>query len=108
LAFNFTDPLFMQLLPLSTLIKSASLLLLLAPVAFGLGMPFALGLGTLEKTNVAFIPWAWALNGAFSVIATPLANLIAVSWGYSRLLGLGLLLYVVVWLTFPQHIRKGK
>lgn len=108
LAFSFIDPLFIQLLSLNTLIKSATLILLLAPVAFGLGMPFSLGLGTLEKTNIAFIPWAWALNGAFSVIATPLANLIAVSWGYSRLLGLGLLLYVVVWLTFPQHSNKGK
>jgi len=108
LAFIFIDPLFVYLLPLSTLVKSLTLLLLLAPVAFGLGMPFALGLGALEKTNLAFIPWAWAVNGAFSVIATPLANLIAVSWGYSRLLGLGLLLYVVVWLTFPQHPSKGK
>jgi len=108
LAFIFIDPLFVQLLPFGALVKCAVLLAFLAPAAFGLGMPFALGLSSLEKTNVAFIPWAWALNGAFSVIATPLANMVAVSWGYSRLLGLGLLLYVVVWLTFPQHSKKGK
>ena len=29
----------------------------------------------------AVLPWAWGLNGAFSVVATPLANLLAREWG---------------------------
>lgn len=101
------DPLFAALLPWSILAKSFLLLALLAPLSFGLGMPFALGSSALERTNTALLPWAWALNGAFSVIATPLANILAVSCGFSRLLFGGLLLYVIVWLTFPRHFEKG-
>jgi hypothetical protein len=107
LAWAVIDPLFASLLPWNTLAKCVVLLILLAPLSFSLGMPFALGLSALEKKNTSLIPWAWALNGAFSVIATPLANILAVSSGFSRLLWGGLLLYVVVWLTFPQQSRKG-
>ncbi len=106
-AWFFIDPLFAILLPWSTPVKCLLLLVLLAPLSFALGMPFALGLSSLEKKNTALLPWAWALNGAFSVIATPLANILAVSGGFSRLLWGGLLLYVIVWLTFPQHPEKG-
>jgi SAM-dependent methyltransferase len=101
LAFFFLNPFLSALLPLGTPVKCLVLLLLLAPLAFGLGMPFSLGLSALPSKNLSAIPWAWALNGAFSVAATPLANLVAVSSGYNRLLLLSLILYGLVGLTFP-------
>ena len=52
-----------------------------APVSVALGLPFPLGLARTGRR--AFLPWAWGLNGAFSVVATPLANLIARQDGYS-------------------------
>ena len=42
------------------------------------------------------MPWAWAINGAGSVIATPLANLVMVEFGYKVLLGLAVALYMMV------------
>jgi predicted MFS family arabinose efflux permease len=47
------------------------------------------------------LPWAWALNGAFSVVATPLANLIAREAGFDRVLFSAALLYVTALLSFP-------
>ena len=47
------------------------------------------------------LPWAWALNGAFSVVATPLANLIAREQGFRRVLLLALMLYALAVITFP-------
>jgi hypothetical protein len=47
------------------------------------------------------LPWAWALNGAFSVVATPLANLIAREAGYDRVLFCAALLYVLALIAFP-------
>ena len=44
----------------------------------------------------ALLPWAWALNGAFSVVATPLANLTARAYGFSTVLICAMALYVVV------------
>ena len=75
-------------------------LALLAPVSVALGLPFPLGLA--RAGSGAFLPWAWALNGAFSVVSTPLANLIAVQRGYDGVLLLALLLYVLAILTFPR------
>ena len=84
--------------------KVAILVAILAPVSFALGMPFPLGLGRTGDTG--YLPWAWGLNGAFSVVATPLANLMAREFGYSRVLLTAALLYALATLTFPA-IRKS-
>jgi hypothetical protein len=87
-------------------LKCLVLLGVLAPVSFALGLPFSLGLSRL-KSEGGMVPWAWALNGAFSVVATPLANLLANSTGYSLLLGLSLGLYLLVFLVFSKLGQSG-
>ena len=72
-----------------------------APLAFGLGIPFPLGLYLFRGEHDHFLPWAWSLNGAFSVVAAPAASLLAVSFGYTILLVLGLVLYIMATLTYP-------
>lgn len=54
------------------------------------------------------LPWAWALNGAFSVIATPLANLLSRDIGFSSLLILGAGLYVLAFLVLPPGPRPRR
>lgn len=85
-------------------LRVALVLLAAAPVAFAMGMPFPLGLGRMGRGP--FLPWAWALNGAFSVVATPLANLLAVQHGFSLVLGVAGLMYAVAALCFP-HPRSA-
>ena len=82
-------------------VKLVVLTLVAAPLAFGLGMPFPLGLYLFRGKHDHFLPWAWSLNGAFSVVATPAANLLAVSFGYTILLVLGLALYMITVFTYP-------
>lgn len=82
--------------------RLAVLLALLAPLSLALGMPFPMGLGEAGKAGAGFLPWAWALNGAFSVIATPLANLIATELGFRWLILGALLLYSLAWISFPR------
>jgi hypothetical protein len=77
------------------------LLAVIVPLALALGMPMALGLGQFDGRTVTLLPWAWAINGAGSVIATPLANLVMVECGYSVLLGLAFALYVAVAWSLP-------
>ncbi len=76
-------------------------MLVVAPVSFALGMPFPLGLGQLGGGSA--LPWAWGLNGAFSVVATPLANLIALEAGHARLLQAAIVLYGLAFVTFPNR-----
>ncbi len=69
--------------------------LLLAPLGFLMGIAFPGGISRLlapgEKSWL--VPWAWAVNGAASVIASVLAALLALSFGFSWVLRLGALLY---------------
>ena len=44
------------------------------------------------------------MNGAFSVIATPMANLIATELGFRFLLGGAAILYGLAWMTFPATV----
>ena len=85
--------------------RVALVLLLAGPVSVALGMPFPLGLARVGTGP--FLPWAWALNGAFSVVATPLANLIARTQGYSGVLLSALLLYAVAVIAFPAQRKSA-
>lgn len=70
------------------MVRAVLVIALVAPVSVAMGMPFPLGLGVIagEAGSPALLPWAWGLNGAFSVLATPLANLAAREIGFSRVL----------------------
>ena len=90
----------MSLLGESFAVRASLVIAALAPVSFALGMPFPLGLSRMGKEG--FMPWAWGLNGAFSVVSTPLANLIAWQTGNSVVLISALALYVIAHLAFPR------
>jgi hypothetical protein len=51
-----------------------------------MGMPFPLGLRQLGQSNAELLPWAWAINGCASVLAGPLATLVALSVGLPAVL----------------------
>ncbi|MGE0422608.1 MAG: hypothetical protein AB7O88_10110 [Reyranellaceae bacterium] len=100
-AFLWLDPLLIATATEAPAIKIAILVLVALPVSVALGMPMALGLSQFYGKRLAFLPWAWAVNGACSIISTPLANLLAVSVGLKALLLLGALLYAIVAVTLP-------
>jgi len=54
----------------------------LAPLGLLMGVPFPLGLAALEARAPGLIPWAWAINGCASVLASILAAMLALSWGF--------------------------
>jgi len=83
--------------------RAVLLLGLIAPVSVALGLPFPLGLK--QTGSSGFLPWAWGLNGAFSVVATPLANLIAREEGFMWVLLCAAILYGIAVITFPA-MRK--
>ncbi|MGZ5462888.1 MAG: SAM-dependent methyltransferase [Thermoanaerobaculia bacterium] len=84
--------LFVGVLPLgfSDAARIAMGIVLVAPLAFAMGMPFPLGLRRLASDDV---PWAWGINGTASVIASMLATLVAVHFGFSVLVLLAAALY---------------
>jgi len=58
-------------------------ILVLAPVAFFMGMPFPSGLTILSRRAAPLVPWAFGVNGGASVLASVGAILIALGAGFS-------------------------
>ena len=57
----------------------------IAPPAVAMGHMFPTALRRLADPAPALVPWAWAINGFASVVATVGAPLLAMSVGFSRL-----------------------
>jgi hypothetical protein len=51
-----------------------------------MGIPFPLLLRQLGQTRAELLPWAWAINGCASVLAGPLATLLALGAGLPMVL----------------------
>ena len=60
--------------------------LLVAPVGVMLGMPFPTGLRLVGKTASALVPWAWAVNGFFTVIGSVGAMILGMTLGFTAVL----------------------
>ncbi len=76
-------------------LRLASVLTLIAPLAFVMGLPFPLGLQWFGSRSVALVPWAWGVNGCASVLASPLAMIIAMQWGFVLTVAAGAACYVM-------------
>lgn len=75
--------------------RLAVVVALLAVPALLMGLPFPTALRQVARVRPDLTPWAWGINGYFSVLATPLASLIALEAGFSRVLLLGAASYAV-------------
>jgi len=73
--------LFDALLGASLALRLFATVLGLAPLGFLMGTPFPSGLAWLRGRAPGMIPWAWAINGCMSVLASVLAAMIALSAG---------------------------
>lgn len=79
----------------ATPLRAGLALLSIAPLAFAMGLPFALGLSRLSREAPAFVPWAWGINGCASVVAAIAALLLAIEAGLTATLLLALALYAL-------------
>ena len=71
---------------LSFAVRAAMVFALVAPVGVLLGIFMPWGLDRLKETSPALAPWAWGINGIFSVLAPVLSVAFAMSWGSGALM----------------------
>jgi hypothetical protein len=69
--------------------------LLIAPLAFLMGMPFPRGLGVVSDRLPSWIPWAWGINGCASVISAMMATLFAIHLGFVFVVFVAVVLYLL-------------
>jgi len=58
----------------------------LAPLGFLMGVPFPKGVEIIGRLAPDLVPWAWGINGCTSVLASILSAMLAISFGFSRVL----------------------
>ena len=80
--------------------------LLIAPLAFAMGMPFPLGLKHLANAAPKFIPWAWGINGFASVVSAVLATLLAIEFGFTAVILLAIALYALAAFLMSRSTRS--
>lgn len=83
--------------------RLSSAFILAAPLAFVMGMPFALGLTSLQQSSPELIPWAWGINGCASVLSAILAVLLAIEIGFNGVLISAAVLYIIAWFSWPHE-----
>ena len=83
------------LLPLDFGVRVLASLVVLCPLGFIMGTPFPLGTRLVEKRNPRIMAWAWAVNGSSSVLGSVLSMIIALSWGFTSVLLLSTLAYLI-------------
>jgi hypothetical protein len=85
--------------------KAPITVLLIAPAAFAMGIPFPSGLARLEAWHPPSVRWAWSLNAAASVLGSAGAIMLAIYLGLFATLLVGAALYgaALVSLRLSRH-----
>lgn len=68
---------------------------LIAPLALLMGMPFPTGLRWLGQRASALVPWAWGMNGLCSVLGSVLVILVSMQTSFTVALAGAALIYLI-------------
>ena len=94
--------LFDRLIAAPDAVKIGLSLLLIAPLAVFMGMPFPLGLARVRAARPRLVPWAWGVNGCASVVSALLAKMLAVHLGFAIVVAIAIGLYAVAALALRR------
>jgi hypothetical protein len=83
-------------------------------VVLALVMPLGVLMGTyvptaveqLKATAPGFVPWAWGINGIFSVLAPILSVAFSMTWGITALLLGAVPIYLIVGCLYPDNSKE--
>jgi hypothetical protein len=92
-------------MPMPRGVRLTAAVLLTTPVGVLMGMPLPSGVRLVAMTRPQLVPWAWSMNGAFSVVGATLAIFIAMSWGFSVTFVVGGLVYLSAVAFLPEQGR---
>jgi spermidine synthase len=95
------DKLFAGAIQLADSVRVFISVVVIAPMAFCMGMPFPRGLARLGQRAPELMPWAWGINGCASVISAVLASLIAIHIGFNAVIVIAIFLYMIAAQYFP-------
>lgn len=99
-------PLFQALLHLPDAARIALSVLIIAPLALLMGMPFPTGLRQLGAHGAELVPWAWGMNGVFSVVGSTLVIIISMASTFTVAMACAALFYGVAAVVAARLYRR--
>jgi hypothetical protein len=93
---------FDSLLQLSNLGRIAASILIIFPLAFFLGMPFPMGVLSIQDRPTGTVAWAWALNGLFTVTGGVFCAIFSVYLGFYATIWVAICAYAIAYLSFNR------
>ncbi len=87
------------------ILKALSCAVILFPLGVLMGMPFPLGIKIVALHNERLIPWIWGVNACLSVLGAMLCILLSSIWGFSAVLLVAALLYLIGMLCLMRTRR---
>lgn len=94
--------LFNLCIDLPFILKIGAIIFCLLPVGIILGIYFPSGLLVMGKEYKDSIAWAWAINGGFTVLGSILSIIFAQFFGFTAILALACLMYMIASSTFRK------
>lgn len=88
-------------------LRALVVVLLIAPVAVALGIPFAHGITIVQRTNPSFVPWAWAVNGTTTVVGSILCVIVSMQFGFSAVLVGSAVIYLIAFAAIDAASRRA-
>ena len=102
-----TTPVFDAALGLALAWRVAVAVLLVAPLGVLLGMPFPTGLRAVAGEARALVPWAWGVNGFFTVIGSVAALILGMAFGFKVVLVIAGACYLAALAAISTGGRAG-
>jgi spermidine synthase len=90
------------LVGLSFSLRAAIISALILPIGVCLGIFVPCALEQLKLTAAPFVPWAWGINGIFSVLGPVLSVAFSITWGINALLLAAIPIYLAVGISLPE------
>src|SRR5437667_1216076 len=102
LEYGLVFPRLLAMIVLPFWVRTLIVCVLVAPIGLCLGTFVPSALERLKSTAPAFVPWAWGINGIFSVLAPVLSVGFSMTWGINALLLAAIPIYLVVGFSLPD------
>lgn len=91
-------------------LRTAGLVLAIAPLGLLLGCPLPLGMATLgdDEQSRGMVAWSWGINGLFGVAGSGVAIHLAIHYGLRMAFLAGMLCYVAAAAIFVLFLSRGR
>jgi len=95
-------PIFRALMGLDDTLRVVVSVLLIAPLAFVMGMPFPTGIRQVGRNAPDLVPWAWGMNGIFSVLGSTLVIIVSMFSSFTVSLFVAAVVYGIAAAVAPS------